>query len=242
MTTPGPQHERWAEAVGSYVLGALPPEEHEGFLAHLEDCAVCRHDVDELAVAAEALPLSVQSVTPPPALKDRIMAVVDSEAELLAAAGGETDGVARRRAPARTRRRFLGWLPRPAVALASALLLLAAGALGGVLLSTGEGTSTVAGTTTLQGASVELEVSDDSSTMVAQNVPAPRPDEEYQVWLKRPGVAAPEPTSVLWTPRSDGTATVAVPADGDVEAVLVTREQRGGSNEPSEAPVITIPL
>jgi hypothetical protein len=152
------------------------------------------------------------------------------------------EDLARRRAPARSRRGFLSWLPRPAVALASALLLLAAGALGGVLLSTGEGTTTVAGTTTLQGASVELEVSDDASTMVAQNVPAPRPGEEYQVWLKRPGVAAPEPTSVLWTPRSNGAATVAVPADGDVEAVLVTREQRGGSNEPSEQPVITIPI
>jgi hypothetical protein len=65
----------------------------------------------------------------------------------------------------------------------------------------------------------------------------------YQVWLKRPGVEAPEPTSVLWSARSDGSATVAVPGSlDDVEAVLVTREPRGGSDTPSEAPVITIPL
>jgi Anti-sigma-K factor rskA/Putative zinc-finger len=243
MSTPGPQHDRWADSVGPFLLGALPPDEREGFLAHLDECVVCRHDVEELAVAAEALPLSVPSVTPPPALKERIMTVVDSEAELLAAAGEDADAPRRPPAPARPRRRFFaGLLPRPAIALASAVVLLVAGAVGGALLSAGEGTSTVAGTTTLQGASAELEVSDDASTLVARNVPEAPRGESYQVWLKRPGVDAPEPTSVLWTPRSDGSATVAVPSDGDVEAVLVTREPRGGSDTPSENPVITIPL
>jgi anti-sigma factor RsiW len=241
MTTPGPQHERWADSVGSYLLGALPDDERDGFLAHLEDCPVCRRDVEELQIAAEALPLSVPAVAPPAALKDRIMSVVESEAELLAAASD--DVAAPRRVPDRPRRGFLGrWSLRPAVALACAALLLVAGGIGGVLLGSGEETSTVAGNTTLQGASVELEVSDDASTLVAQDVPQPPPGEEYQVWLKRPGVEAPEPTSVLWTPRSNGSATVAVPSDGDVEAVLVTREPRGGSDTPSEDPVITIPL
>jgi anti-sigma factor RsiW len=242
MTTPGPQHERWADSVGSYLLGALPDDERDGFLAHLENCPVCRRDVEELQIAAEALPLSVPAVAPPAALKDRIMSVVESEAELLAAASDDV-AAPRRRVPDRPRRGFLGrWSLRPAVALACAALLLVAGGIGGVLLGSGEGTSTVAGNTTLQGASVELEVSDDASTLVAQDVPQPPPGEEYQVWLKRPGVEAPEPTSVLWTPRSNGSATVAVPSDGDVEAVLVTREPRGGSDTPSEDPVITIPL
>jgi anti-sigma factor RsiW len=242
MTTPGPQHERWADSVGSYLLGALPDDERDGFLAHLEDCPVCRRDVEELQIAAEALPLSVPAVAPPAALKDRIMSVVESEAELLAAASDDV-AAPRRRVPDRPRRGFLGrWSLRPAVALACAALLLVAGGIGGVLLGSGEGTSTVAGNTTLQGASVELEVSDDASTLVAQDVPQPPRGEEYQVWLKRPGVEAPEPTSVLWTPRSNGSATVAVPSDGDVEAVLVTREPRGGSDTPSEDPVITIPL
>jgi anti-sigma factor RsiW len=242
MTTPGPQHERWADSVGSYLLGALPDDERDGFLAHLENCPVCRRDVEELQIAAEALPLSVPAVAPPAALKDRIMSVVESEAELLAAASDDV-AAPRRRVPDRPRRGFLGrWSLRPAVALACAALLLVAGGIGGVLLGSGEETSTVAGNTTLQGASVELEVSDDASTLVAQDVPQPPPGEEYQVWLKRPGVEAPEPTSVLWTPRSNGSATVAVPSDGDVEAVLVTREPRGGSDTPSEDPVITIPL
>jgi Anti-sigma-K factor rskA/Putative zinc-finger len=242
MTTPGPQHERWADAVGSYLLGALPDEERDGFLAHLEACPVCRRDVEELSIAAEALPLSVPPVAPPAALKDRIMAVVESEAELLAAASDDV-AAPRRRAPDRPRRGLLGrWSLRPAVALACAALLLVAGGIGGVLLAGGDGERTVLASTTVQGASAELEVSDDGAILVARDLPEPPPGKLYQVWIKRPGVEAPEPTDVLWSTRG-GAADVAVPGSlDDVEAVLVTREPRGGSDTPSEAPIITAPL
>jgi anti-sigma-K factor RskA len=242
MSTPGPQHDRWADAVGSYLLGALPPDERDGFVAHLEDCPVCRNDVEELAIAAEALPLSVPAVAPPPALKDRIMAVVDSEAELLAAAGEEAD--APRRAPARARRGFLGGLLlRPAVALACAAVLLVAGGVVGALVSGGgDGERTVVAQTTVPRADVRLEIRDDASTLVVRNLREPPQGRMYQVWLKRPG-RDPEPTSVLWSPRSNGSAEVAVPGSlDDVEAVLVTDEPRGGSNKPSRQPFITAPL
>jgi hypothetical protein len=238
MSTPAPDHERWADAVGSYLLGALPPEEREGFAAHLEVCPVCRRDADELAIAADALPISVPPIAPPAALKDRIMAVVESEAELLAAAGEGAD--APRRAPARTRRRFLGgWMLRPGVALACAAVLLVAGGVVGALLAGGEDTRTVTASTTAPGAQVELEVRDDASTLVVHNLREPPPGRMFQVWIKRPG-RDPEPTSVLWSPRSNGSAEVAVPGSLDgVEAVLVTDEPEGGSDVPSKAPVIT---
>jgi hypothetical protein len=130
-------------------------------------------------------------------------------------------------------RRILGTIGVVAVAAAA----------GFVVAGLGDGTRTYKGTVDLarvQGASVELEVSDDGATLVADRIPEPRPGEAFQVWLKRPGVEAPEP-SVLFLPR-DGSATAAVPADGDVEAVLVTREPKDGSDEPSEAPVMTIPI
>jgi hypothetical protein len=241
MSTPAPDHERWADAVGSYLLGALPPEEREGFAAHLEVCPVCRRDADELAIAADALPISVPPIAPPGALKDRIMAVVESEAELLAAAGEGAD--APRRAPARTRRRFLGgWMLRPGVALACAAVLLVAGGVVGALLAGGEDTRTVTASTTAPGAQVELEVRDDASTLVVHNLREPPPGRMFQVWIKRPG-RDPEPTSVLWSPRSNGSAEVAVPGSLDgVEAVLVTDEPRGGSEKPTRQPVITAPL
>jgi hypothetical protein len=91
-----------------------------------------------------------------------------------------------------------------------------------------------------QGASAELEVTDDGVILVAEGLPQPEGADVYKAWVKPPGVDAPEP-SVVFLPR-DGAATVAIPADGDVEAVLVTREPGDGSEAPSEDPVITIPM
>ena len=87
MSVTGPGHGAWGDAIGAYVLGALPAEECVGFEAHLTVCAACRDDVADLQGAADALPASVPQVAPPPELKARIMAVVESEAALLAAAG-----------------------------------------------------------------------------------------------------------------------------------------------------------
>jgi hypothetical protein len=235
------EHERWADDVASYLLGALPPEELAGFQAHLDDCPICRRDVEELKVAAYALPIGVEPVSPPPALKGRIMSVVRSEAELLAAAGQGADRPAAAAAPRRERRNLGAWLLRPGVAAACALVLLAAGALGGALVAGGgePQTRTVVATTRAPDATVRMQMRDGTATLLASNMPQPPSGRVYQVWLKRPG-ENPEPTDVLWTPRGDGSARVAVPGTLDgVEAVLVTDEPAGGSATPSKPPVIT---
>jgi hypothetical protein len=121
-------------------------------------------------------------------------------------------------------------------------VLLVAGGVVGALLAGGEDTRTVTASTTAPGAQVELEVRDDASTLVVHNLREPPPGRMFQVWIKRPG-RDPEPTSVLWSPRSNGSAEVAVPGSLDgVEAVLVTDEPRGGSEKPTRQPVITAPL
>jgi anti-sigma-K factor RskA len=228
------EHVQWADNVGAYLLGALPPDEAEAFEAHLRDCPECRQDVEELRVAADALPVSVAPVAPPPALKQRIMAVVESEAELLEAAGRRADVPE----PAPAKRRW-GWRLRPAFAAVAAAVLLALGVVAGLLLPGGNGERTVVASSTAQGAHVELEISGDGATLVARDMPPPPEGRIYQVWLKRPG-SDPEPTSVLWSTRADGSAEVAVPGSLDgVEAVLVTDEPEGGSDVPSKAPVIT---
>lgn len=259
MSAHGPDHAQWADSVGAYLLGALEPVEWERFEAHLAECPRCLHDVADLRVAVHALPMSVPLVSPPPALKGRIMAEVNSGAQLLAAAGQRADVPetvatgrdADERSPASDRgrvggrRRRLGgrplggWLMRPGVALACALLLLAGGGAAGVLLSGGEEPRTVVATTQAPGADVRLKISEDGATLVAKNMPAPPSGRVYQVWLKRPG-QDPEPTSSLWSTRSDGSAEVAVPGSLDgVEAVLVTDEPEGGSAAPTKPPVIT---
>ena len=233
-------HGQWTDAVGAYLLGALEPEERERFEAHMAGCPACRRDVDDLRVAVDALPVSVQPIPAPAALKQRIMAVVDQEAQLLAAAGRPAHDPERARARPERRRWFLGGrLLRPGVALACALALLAAGAAAGVVLSGGDDARTVVAESRPRGADVRLEIRDEGSMLVAERMPAPPPGRIYQVWLKRPG-SDPEPTSVLWSTRSDGSAEVAVPGSLEgVEAVLVTDEPPGGSDAPSKAPVIT---
>ena len=113
-----PDHDRWADSLGAWLLGALPEDEADGFRTHLAGCATCRDDAESLRVAVDALPASAPPATPPPALKGRIMAVVEREAALLHAAGPDAD---RAKAPRRRRRlpRLSGLAMRPALALAA---------------------------------------------------------------------------------------------------------------------------
>ena len=239
-------HDRWADAAGSYLLGALPDDEHEAFEAHLITCAECREEIDLLAPAAHALPASVMPMAPPPALKARIMAEVEREASLLAAAGPEADRVS---APATARRRR--WtlpfaMPRLAtIATAAALLFVGVGIGVGVTQLGGEERRTVVASVDearAPGASAELELNDGSGTLVGHDMPAPPTGRVYQVWIKRPGEAA-QPTSVLFTPNREGTASASVPGPlGDVEQVMVTHEPMGGSPEPTSDPLVVASL
>src|SRR5215208_6757170 len=242
MATTGPDHERWQDTTGAYVLGALDEPERDSFEDHLAVCAACREEVEQLLPAADALPISVDPMAPPPALKARIMAEVEREAALLAAAGPEAD-----RPPAAARRRRFRLpslhVPRLApVAVAAALLLVGAGIGVAVTQFGGEEPHTVSAQVTdtarAPDAVADVEVNDDGATLVAHGLPAPPSGRFYQVWLKRPG-HAPEPTSALFTPSTDGTATASVPGDMDgVAQVLVTDEPEGGSRMPTRDPLL----
>jgi anti-sigma-K factor RskA len=239
-----PEHARWSEDIGAYLLGALPADEREGFERHLATCPECRREVEELGLAADALPSAAPPVTPPAELKQRIMAVVDAEASLLAAAGSRADEPE----PARPRERrgFFArrWTFRPAFALAASVLLLAVGVAGGVLAGGGSDERTVTAQVAGAAASAQakLVVGKDGSQLVMTGFPQPPAGRVYQVWTKKPG-QNPEPTNVLWTPLSDGSATVSVPGSLDgVQNVLVSTEPRGGSAAPTTMPVLNATL
>ena len=71
-------------------------------------------------------------------------------------------------------------------------------------------------------------------------LPATSGDDVYEVWVQRDG--AMEPSS-LFVPRRDGTAEAAVPESLDnADAVLVTREPRGGSRAPTSPPLLRADL
>jgi anti-sigma-K factor RskA len=216
-------HDRWSDSLGAWLLGALPDDEADGFRRHLEQCAVCQEDAALLRVAVDALPASVEPRTPPPALKDRIMAAVESEAP--------QPQLQRQRR--RKRSWFGGFAWRPALATGLAALVL--GFVAAQVLQSGTETITaqVSG-----GGSAQLEIEDGHGRLVARNLPAPPRGRVYQVWLDKGG-EAPEPTNALFSTR-EGAASVDVPGSLDgVKRVMVTDEPPNGSDTPSGKLVIT---
>jgi anti-sigma-K factor RskA len=218
-----PDHDRWADAAGAYVLGAMPARERDDFESHLATCPECQAEVDELRPAAEALPMASPPMVPPAALKDRIMAEVEREAALLAQAGPAAD----RPVPDRRRRfRFSlgGWQLAP---VAAALLIV--GALAGFALRGGDSTQTFSA-----GPNAHVQVKGDQMTFVAQNMDAPPEGRVYEMWVVPKGESAPKPTNVLFVPRGDGSAEAAIPGSAsDVGKVLVSDEPPGGSETPT---------
>jgi anti-sigma-K factor RskA len=231
-------HDRWADSAGAYVLGAMAPEERAQYETHLATCPACREEVDDLRPAAEALPMASPPVLPPRALKDRIMAEVEREADLLASAGPAAD-----RAPAPTRRRrtpswLSGWRLAPVAAVLIVAVALAIASL------TGGGTTTYTAQVQASGASAQLHVSDDDqATLVASHLPAPPEGKVYEVWLMPKGSTTPQPTSVLFKPDADGTVEAELPGSvADVQQVLVTAEPPSGSATPTSDPILAAKL
>jgi anti-sigma-K factor RskA len=218
------------EDVAAYALGALEPEHARAFKRHLDDCELCSTDLATLRPAVAALPASAEPVDPPPHLKKRIMAVVEAEAkerrEQLADAP-------------RSRWRRLAdapLLPRAgALAAAAAAVVLAV-----IMVTGGSETTVIEPVAKPPGADVELRMEDGKGTLVVEGMLQPDQGRVYQVWKKR-GNAAPEPTDALFTPRSDGHASVAVPGDlKGVDQVLVSAEPPGGSRRPTTAAAIVV--
>ncbi|QEC50054.1 hypothetical protein FSW04_22415 [Baekduia soli] len=233
--SPCPHHDD----AGAWVLFALPEADEPAYRAHLETCAECRAEVARLQAVADVLPMAAPQMVPPPDLKGRIMAVVESEARLLRASGPEADRVpVPQRAPGAWRRILapLGRLrPLPAVALASAVL--AVGVVLGVVLSGGDDTVTHTGFGP-RGSQVALVVKGDHGEFDLRGVPAPPAGRVYQVWLVS-GNARPRPAHALFNVRSDGRARVEIPDSlKGTDRVLVTAEPSGGSTQPTSDPVI----
>jgi hypothetical protein len=237
-------HTTFSDEVGAYLLGALSDAERASFEGHLVDCAECRHEVERLRPAADLLPRSVEQVEPPPSLKRSLMEVVEREA-------GERDGAAapeRPRAPLGERLRGLFGPIRPALAAG----VLAVGLLVGFGVAQlggddggGGGRTVVASVkeSVLPNASGRLDIQGDGkdgAILEVRGMPSLKPGQVYQAWVQRGGMVEPEPTFEV---GGDGRGAVAVPEDlSDAQAVLLTREPRGGSRAPSEQPILTVTL
>lgn len=224
-------HAEYEEAVGAYVLDALPELEAEAFERHMLRCETCREQVERLQPSVDALPRAVPQVPAPPGLKPRLMREVRAEV-------AAKDAAARRRAPRAFWRPSLAW----STALAAAVVVAFAGYGVFQLADSGSSRDTVSAmvdTHRLPGAaSAKLEVLDggDAAILRVSGMPSPGRGRVYQVWLKR-GMRFESVTTFAVDRHGEGSAGIPQGTHG-AQAVMVTREAAGGAAQPTEVPVV----
>lgn len=239
--------ERFDELKDAYVLGALPDDERRVFEEHLAAHPERQAEIDELRAVAGLLALYALQREPPPALKQRVMDSVRSEAR--------TPRPDRRRMPAR----FGGPFGVRSLALGAAVLLTISLVVGlfswGLLLQrevrnlhgqiresqTREGrTIALQGSGAAEKARAELVVLEGArAILVAEDMPPVPEGQTFQIWVIEDSIPRP---SGLFEPK-DGmvTAVVENPLRG-ADAVAVTAEPDGGSPAPTTAPVLRAEL
>lgn len=253
------RHDIYSADAAPYLLGALTEIEVQRFEAHLEECPVCRDEVDRLRPAVEALPRSVPPVRPSPGMKVSLMEIVEAEAR-------ERGTASQVSAPARSRQTRPGPLTRlrerlgssgqgwtaarPAFALVSVAVVLFVGGLAGYagtqLTTDGDERRTLAAQSDEQrlpsgsGSLVVHSTGEEGGVLRVHGMPALDRDSVYQVWVQRGGEMI---SQSMFSVGENGEGAAAVTDDlRDADAVLVTREDTGGAKAPSENPVLTVPL
>jgi anti-sigma-K factor RskA len=179
------------ELIPAYALDCLEREEAAGIAAHLAICASCRAELAAYQSVSDRLGLAAPEVTPPPALKARLMQQIEASRPAAAARPAQREGRG-------------GFFRRPARALAPAwalaslalVLLLAASTL--VLWRQANDRRqarvadmrviAMAGTPATPEAYGVLVMSADGEygTLVVDRLPALDQSHQYQLWLIRP--------------------------------------------------------
>jgi anti-sigma-K factor RskA len=228
-------HDELRDDLAAYALGALDDREAERLRVHLESCEECQHQLRWLQEAVDLLPRTVEQLEPPPRLRDSLMETVRAEFR-------RAEGEPPRRVRARwwSGLRLALWRPSTAVAAAATLVV---GVVAGYLIhEPGGGSTSTYEARAIHGSGVTGTLARDggSGILRVQHMPALARDQVYEVWVQRDGNLEP---SSLFVPRRDRSAEAAVPGHLDgAEAVLVTKEPRGGSKKPTSAPLLSVNL
>lgn len=72
-------HDEIRDALGAFALDVLAPEERAEVEAHLETCAECQMDYEQLASVHDQLGLLAEEMEPPIALRSRLLSIVEQE-------------------------------------------------------------------------------------------------------------------------------------------------------------------
>jgi anti-sigma-K factor RskA len=237
-------HERWQDDAAAYALGALDPGETAEFERHLQGCERCRAGIRWLTPAVNALPEAAEPIKPPASLRAKVLGEVRRDAADHARAAG------RHGATAGGWRRRLGDLlggsgsrpiaMRPLAGLAAIALVAV---VAGYAIGTGGSDESGGGSTIVSrenGITAKMVGEGDSGTLRLANVPQLPDDRVLEAWVQRDGEV--EAVRALFVPDREGRASTQLPDMTDVEAVMVTSEPKGGSEAPTSAPIVTLPV
>jgi len=240
-------HEQFAEDLALQALGVLEGDERVALEKHLESCAACRRELEQLRGDMALMALSTGGPTPPRRARQRLMDAVAREPRRLVA-------------PARRSWTLVPWLVAGALAIAlvgawlqnSALKRQIAGLQTESSLQQAELqrarevvstlTATDAMRVTLVAAKTPPEpegkaiyVRDRSSLIfIASNFLPLEPQKAYELWLI-PVNGAPIPAGVF-KPDAHGSATVInppLPPGVQAKAFAITVEPETGSSAPT---------
>jgi anti-sigma factor RsiW len=241
---------------GAYALDALTPEEAEEFARHLDACESCRTEVREFRQAAARMG-AAEALTPPAELRGRLLAIVDRTPQLPPPPASASDperpssGAARLPAGAPDQgkhgsRRWLTWV----ATAAAAVVLIGIGVVGirsafspatpqlsaaasEVFTSSDVRTTTVK---TANGGQLRVGVSTRLHEMAVdtRDLPALDGSHVYQIWTVRGDTM--HNAAVLTDPE----AGAAMGLPGPATRVAVTVEPKGGSKQPTTAPIVQV--
>ncbi|HEY7595178.1 MAG TPA: anti-sigma factor [Actinophytocola sp.] len=226
---------------GAYVLDAVSPDERMVFERHLGDCDACRQEVTELRETASRLGAAVAE-PPPPRLKASVMAQIRDTRQLPPEA--PVVPLRRDRSP---------WALRLSAA-AAVVLLVVSGVLGVLLVQarqsdepTDAQAAAIAEIVRAGDARVVNQADADTGRMTALmsrsadkmllltgDLKAAPSGHDYQAWtigskIESAGLIQPD----------DGKAALEVSGIDAAQAVGITIEPAGGSDQPTSDPILT---
>lgn len=226
--------EKFEELKDAYALGALTEDEKREMELYLADHPDRRPEIEELTSISNLLAFYPAEYEPPTTLRRNIMDAVQAEA---AEAGEQSP---ERQSALQRLRSYVG-IQR--LALGAAAVVLVALVSWNVALQSGNDemqTYELQGSGAAQEVQAEVvETKEDRFVLVAENMPSMPPDQTMQIWVIQNG----KPKSAGTFRPDDGLAASPVtrPIQG-AEAVAVTVEPVGGSDQPTSDPVLQTKL
>jgi anti-sigma-K factor RskA len=247
-------HEQYADDLALYALGALQGDERAAIEKHLDTCADCRRELDQLRGDMALMAMAAAGPKPPQRSKQRLMSAIAKEPRRSEASGRRGWWAA------------IPWVLASAAAIMVVLLLRqnnglqqrvaalasqsfaqqaelqkAREVVATLTASDAMRVTLVAAKTPPQPQGKAIYVRDRSSLIfLANNLPPLPPQKAYELWLI-PKQGAPIPAGVF-QPDARGSATVVnppLPAGVEAKAFAITVEPEDGSSTPT-MPIVMI--